>query len=103
MEIIKVTVMIKPKNGMTTNYTREVQTGILVFEIFANMPGMPRVEHENIQDSEGNFWRADDRVWRAVTFTDYLIFGLLQFRWCGHAQDSFKGIGDAALNSLGEE
>eukprot|EP00435_Cladocopium_sp_Y103_P070672 s642_g35.t1 len=49
---IEVTVMIKPQTSMTTNYTKEYQAGVFVFELFSTIPGMPRIKHYGIMDSD---------------------------------------------------
>ena len=95
--MIKVTVMVKPIDGMTTNYTMDVASGVFVFEIFNSIPIMPVIHYENILDSEGNKWRADDRIWRPVTFAEYDFHKDL--RGSGILVDA--GTGDASLDWLG--
>lgn len=96
-ERIQVQIAIDQGTESQDVITIEVNSGTFVFEIFAEIPNMPRIHHANIKDAEGNQWRMDERVWKGVTFMDYVYWHELR----GGGEVGTYGLGNYVLDKFG--
>ena len=95
--MIQITILNKLIDGEVMQHTKDFVSGVFVFEIFYSLPNKPIIHYANIMDSEGNQWRADDRVWASVTFTEYKLHNKLR----GNGSTAVVGTGDATLDWFG--
>ena len=93
---IMVTVVLKQADGNTEEHMMETMSGIFVFEVMQNIPGLQRIYYKQIFDNEGNEWRLDERICQNVTFVQYHLHHEI-CAW-GAVGPCEKGLGNECID-----